>query len=191
MRVFVWSGLADFPGTANAGALLWALGAGLVFLAMAVLVYRLSTSPSPGNWDAIIGITLTAMLVLSPLSWVYYLPLLIVPVIVAMRCGSPAVRLLVSVGWLLCAIPFNQEPLGEVSTLQIFTFQGGFAAWGLLATTAGMFLVAREAHASAPAGRSLSPERADSLPAADPRGRIPSWVYSALSTWIGSTRVAR
>lgn len=145
MRVFVWSGLSASPTVAIAGAALWAVGAGLVFVGMAVIVHRLSQSRTPEAQDAIFGVTLTAMLVLSPLSWVYYLPLLIVALIVGMRCENPRARLLVSLGWLLCVIPFNQEPLEKASTVEIFTFLGGFAGWGLLAVAGGMFLVARDA----------------------------------------------
>jgi hypothetical protein len=101
-----------------------------------------------------------------------------------MRGENTVVRVLVSLGWLLCAIPFKQEPLEVSSTLEIFTVQGGFAAWGLLATTAAMFLVAREAY-----HRVAVTARAQ--PGARPTRASGGSFQSALSTWIGSTRVAR
>lgn len=123
-----------------------ALGQGLTMacsLLVLVVVVRLSHSirrltPSlEERSDAVFAIVLPAMLLISPLAWVYYLPLLILSAILLWHINSrlPAGRIpgwFIMVAVILNSIPSYSVLLGGSSNQGITLWEGSHVFYGLL-----------------------------------------------------------
>ncbi|MGD2071004.1 MAG: glycosyltransferase family 87 protein, partial [Gemmatimonadota bacterium] len=80
----------DPPGRVNNGSLAgqlarWGMEGAYPVVALVVLLVVLWIAWR-GRLDTTFGVTVTGMLLLSPLSWYYYMPLLIIPFLVALGC---------------------------------------------------------------------------------------------------------
>lgn len=115
----------DPPGRVNNGSLAgqltrWGMEGAFPVVALVVLLVVLWIAWR-GRLDATVGATVTGMLLLSPLSWYYYMPLLLIPFLVVLgRPGWP--RWLATAAWFQAGVPvaiplFNHHTPGLLMML--------------------------------------------------------------------------
>lgn len=110
-----------------------------------------------------------AALLLSPLGWIYYVPISAGPILSALRGASPRVQILIWVGG---AMPFavlaGGAPYGPLATLLVgnwYLWTLALLYWGVRgAADRGFVSGGTEASQSPTIGRSLSPSRSSSSP---------------------------
>jgi hypothetical protein len=129
---------SSWPYLTLAGALAWGTAVGLLLYGLWRVCDPADRTVTRRRLDGAFGFTLVAMLLISPLGWLYYLPLLAVPLVIAQTSGRMLTKGLVAAGWLLCAVPFDQRTIEELTLGDGLWVQGGFACYGLLAVAAGM-----------------------------------------------------
>jgi hypothetical protein len=78
----------------------------------------------PKNLDLIFSLTIVGMLLVSPLGWIYYYVMLIIPLLVCwIAAGSREGRLLkgiIAIAWILCTIPYALIQGNEIRLIDIF-----------------------------------------------------------------------
>lgn len=153
---------SSWPFLTLGGALAWATAVGLLLYGLRRVCDPADHTPDRRRIDVAVGFTLVAMLLISPLGWLYYLPLLAIPLVIAQTSGRLLAKGLVAAGWVLCAVPFDQRTIEELTLSDGLGVQGGFACYGLLAVAAGMFALSFPSVSAAPR---------PSFPPTDPAGR--------------------
>jgi alpha-1,2-mannosyltransferase len=94
--------------------------------------------------------------VLSPLGWIHYVPIVIGPAIASLHSSRRSARALAMAGWLLLCVPYawlRMRTFGAWSTL---TFASVYT-WGVVLILAGLWSVESSGRPAASAGRSSSP----------------------------------
>jgi len=106
-------------------------------LAVLLLLWfaKLGDNNNKYYFDLVFSLTIVSMLLLSPLGWVYYFVVLIIPLIVAWHAakqqGDILLKGLLIVAWILCTIPHGLIEGGELRPIDMFTW-AGFPFYGLL-----------------------------------------------------------
>jgi hypothetical protein len=129
--------LVDMPGLARA----LSYGLSLVgIIGMVWLSWPRAGEPLPAAFDLGFGLTLGLMLLVSPLGWVYYLPLMLIAVAGAWRVSGPLKWALVA-AWILSTIPTPVLQAVEVNdSLSWFTWASVYF-YAALAFTLALGLV--------------------------------------------------
>ena len=121
--------LINTPGLAYAlayGSSLW------VTLCLIWLAWPRPDTSSPERFDLGVSMTLVAMLLISPLGWMYYFPLLFLPAVVAWRVSDMFVsasryKATIVLAWLLSTIPSIYIPAPELNRpIDWFTWVGAY-----------------------------------------------------------------
>ena len=80
--------------------------------------------------DLIISLSIVFMLLLSPLGWMYYFGLLIIPAIILWQIKDPRYktyfRVLIIIAWILSTIPHALIPSPEIKTIDMFVWGGSY-----------------------------------------------------------------
>lgn len=106
-------------------------------LAVVLLLWsaKLGDNDNKYDFDLVFSITIISMLLVSPLGWIYYFIVLIIPLIVAWYAakqqGDILLKWLLIVAWILCTIPHGLIEGGELRPIDMFTW-AGFPFYGLL-----------------------------------------------------------
>ena len=87
------------------------------------------------DFDLVFSLTIVSMLLISPLGWIYYYVLLIIPFIVAwsaaMYLDEKILKGMVIAAWILCSIPYPLLQGEEIRSIDMFVWFG-FPFYGLL-----------------------------------------------------------
>jgi len=87
-----------------------------------------SSRSSHSRYDMLFAFTIIAMLIVSPLGWMYYFVLLIIPLIIIwIRAGQTFNSLpviLMVIAWALSTIPHQIVPSAEITPMNIFFWAG-------------------------------------------------------------------
>ncbi len=119
--------------------------ASLLFVAGFVwLAWPQSRASSRDLDDLAFALTIIGMLLISPLGWMYYFPVLLIPLAVAWRASgdlAPGKRykILIIAAWVLSSIPHLLIPSAEVNGLAMIFFWGGMYFYSLLLLAAILF----------------------------------------------------
>lgn len=87
------------------------------------------------RFDLIYGLTIVSILIISPLGWIYYYELMILPLVVAWyqskEVGEKSLRWFLIAAWILFCIPHNRIQGKDLIPIDIFTY-AGYPFYGLL-----------------------------------------------------------
>jgi len=80
--------------------------------------------------DLLFSLCIVFMLLLSPLGWMYYFVLLIIPVIILWQIKDPRYkthfRVLIIIAWILSTIPLALTSSSEIKTIDMFVWGGAY-----------------------------------------------------------------
>jgi hypothetical protein len=113
------------------------MGSLLLILCLAWLAWPRSQESSPDRFDLGFSLTITGMLLISPLGWMYYFPTLLIPAVVAWRVvrGLEAriwYQAIIILAWLLSTIPHALIPAPQMDSPQLWFFWAGVYFYALL-----------------------------------------------------------
>lgn len=116
---------------------------------------------SRDHFDLGFSLTITGMLLISPLGWMYYFPVLIIPATVAWRLSGRLDcrmrrRAMIILAWLLSTVPHFLIPSEDVNTPQIWFIWAGVYFYSLLLFSFLLGSLARKLH-RAPVPVKVSP----------------------------------
>jgi hypothetical protein len=109
----------------------------LFLLWLAWLAWPRAQEPSLDRFDLGFSLTITGMLLISPLGWMYYFPTLLIPAVVAWRLagrleGRNRYRAMIILAWLLSTIPHDLVPAPQVDSPRLCFFWAGAYFYALL-----------------------------------------------------------
>jgi hypothetical protein len=121
----------------------------LGILALVWLAWPRGGEPLPAIFDLGFGLTLALMILVSPLGWIYYLPLMLISIAGAWRVSGPLKWALV-VAWILSTVPTPVLQAADVNDpLSWFTWASVYFYAALAFTLALGFILLRLRHGSA------------------------------------------
>jgi hypothetical protein len=113
------------------------LCSGLFMLWLAWVAWPRAQESSLERFDLGFALTITGMLLISPLGWMYYFPTLLIPAVVAwgmVRRLEARIRYqaIIILAWLLSTIPQSLIPAPEMNSPQLWIFWAGSYFYALL-----------------------------------------------------------
>ena len=106
----------------------------IILITLLWLAYKSKTGELLA-FDLLFSLTIVCMLLISPLGWIYYYVLLIIPFVVswvtAKKQGKTILQGLAIAAWLLCSIPYPRHQIDDIGPVDIFMWSG-FPFYGLL-----------------------------------------------------------
>jgi len=109
----------------------------LFILWLAWLAWPRAQESSLDRFDLGFSLTITGMLLISPLGWMYYFPTLLIPAVVAWRMVRRLdariwYQAIIILAWLLSTIPHSLIPAPEMDSPQLWFFWAGPYFYALL-----------------------------------------------------------
>lgn len=126
--------LWDFPGLAN-------IISNFVTFIILIFLIRISITLKENNtftylFDIGYSLTIIFMLMISPLGWMYYFPILIIPLVVVWYgsdiLGKPKLKIIIVIAWLLSTIPTNLVATRDFDPLLSVLTSGGIYLYSLI-----------------------------------------------------------
>ncbi len=149
-RIFGGSGntpLFNLPGLA------YGLTAALSLLALACLTWMArpwAAGVPAERFDLGFSFTTVAMLLISPLGWMYYFPLLTLPMLLAWRMAhAKSHKTAILLAWLLTTVPRELMPAAKLNEPTVWFTWAGLYFYGLLILGTMLALLARSLHPAA------------------------------------------
>jgi hypothetical protein len=110
---------------------------GLFILWLAWLAWPRAQESSLDRFDLGFSLTITGMLLISPLGWMYYFPTLLIPAVVAWRMVRRLeariwYQAIIILAWLLSTIPHSLIPAPQMDSPQLWFFWAGPYFYALL-----------------------------------------------------------
>ena len=110
---------------------------GLFILWLAWLAWPRAQESSTDRFDLGFSLTITGMLLISPLGWMYYFPALLIPAVVAWRMVRRLeariwYQAMIILAWLLSTIPHSLIPAPAMDSPQLWFFWAGPYFYALL-----------------------------------------------------------
>ena len=119
------------------------------FSSIALVVLAWLSWPREGEpvfyYDLIFSLSLVIMLLVSPLGWMYYFPLLVIPFVVLLRISkvySSSILFFLALAWTMTTIPRRLIPAAQVGIIDAFLWSG-FYFYGLLVFAVLLIISAR------------------------------------------------